>query len=83
MQIVFHAKYVETAMKLNCVKTEVDVMEISIQRPPSKTLPKSWFSQKIAEALVELIIPECQQGAAKSQPHLYYPVKNTAVSSNM
>ena len=51
VQIVFHAKSEVTALKLNCVKTEVDVTEISLPRPPNKTSSKSWYAQKIAEAL--------------------------------
>ena len=65
---------VETELKLNCVKTEVDmtetevnvtesevdvtetevdVTETELPRPLNQTLLKSWFAQKIAEALRE------------------------------
>ena len=51
-EIAVHAKSVETELKLNCVKTEVDVMETAkFPRPLNQTLSKSWFAQKIAEAL--------------------------------
>jgi len=40
-----------TELKLNCVKTEVDVTETKFPRPLNQTLSKSWFAQKIAEAL--------------------------------
>ena len=33
VEIVVHDKYVETAVKLNCVQTEVDVTEIPLPRP--------------------------------------------------
>ena len=48
MEIVVYAKSVVTALKLNCVKTELDVTEIKLPRPLNYTLSKSWFSQKIA-----------------------------------
>jgi len=50
-EIAVHAKSVETELKLNCVKTEVDVTETKFPRPLYQTLSKSWFAQKIAEAL--------------------------------
>ena len=50
-EIEVHAKSVETELKLNCVKTEVDVTETKFPRPLYQTLSKSWFAQKIAEAL--------------------------------
>ena len=62
MEIVVHARYVETAVKLNIVQTEVDVTEILIPRPLIRTLSNSWFSQKIAKALWDLIVPEGTQG---------------------
>ena len=51
--IEVHAKSVETKLKLNCVKTEVDMTETQVPRPLNQTLSKSWFAQKIAEALRE------------------------------
>ena len=53
VEIVVHAKSVVTALKLNCVKTEVDLTEINLPRPLNRTLSKSWFAKKIAEALGE------------------------------
>ena len=50
-EIEVHAKSVETELKLNCVKTEVDMTETKRPRPLNQTLSKSWFAQKIAEAL--------------------------------
>ena len=52
-EIEVQAKSVETKLKLNCVKTEVDVTETKLPRPLNQTLSKSWFAQKIAEALRE------------------------------
>ena len=62
VEIEVHAKSVETAVELNFVQTEVDVTEILIPRPLIRTLSKSWFSQKIAKALKDLIVPEGPQG---------------------
>ena len=64
---------------LNYEQTEVDVTEIYLPRPLNKTLSKSWFAQKIAEAIREQIIPECRQETANSQPHLHYQVKHVVV----
>ena len=52
-EIEVHANSVETELKLNYVKTEVDVTETKFPRPLNQTLSKSWFGQKIAEALRE------------------------------
>ena len=52
-EIVVHNKSMVTTLKLNYVKTEVDVTEIKLPQPLNQTLSKSWFSQKIAEALRE------------------------------
>ena len=40
-----------TKLKLNFVKTEVAVTKTKFPRPLYQTLSKSWFAQKIAEAL--------------------------------
>ena len=37
VETVFHAKYLETAVKLNCMQTKVDVTDISLPQPPSDT----------------------------------------------
>ena len=51
----FHAvtKYVETAVKLNCVQTEVAVTEIPLPQSQGFPLYKPWLAQKIAAALGE------------------------------
>ena len=83
VKIVVHNKPVENAVNLNCMQTEVDVTEIPLPRPLNGTLSKSWLAQKIAETLGELIVRECPQGPANSQPHLHYQVKHSVVYSDM
>ena len=53
VESVVYAKSVVTTLKLNCVKTELDVTEIKLPRPLNYKLSKSWFAQKIAKELGE------------------------------